>query len=204
MRLAAKAPCPCRPVSSTLGVVSPTMPKSAAPEFMRFIASDPVALAGSIQHTREKLRAAESLGDSGAVVEHAADLGGMLTTARREFEALELLRKHESLAASLAGGEPLAWFWNALATALQYVGEREAAEAYFAKAVEVARKGGWRRIEAMALHHWGRSLVEQGRLAEAESRIAQALSIREDLNERQESARSALAELARLRAANAA
>ena len=179
------------------------MPKSTAAEFMRFTPSDPVALDRNIHRTRAKLLAAESIGDSGAVVDHTADLAAMLTTARRELEALELLRRHESLAASIATGEHVAWFWNALATALQYIGEREAAEPYFFKAVEVARKGCWRRIEAMALHHWGRSLVEQGRLAEAESRISEALSIREELNERQEPSRRALAAVARLRAGNA-
>ncbi len=125
----------------------------------------------------------------------------MLTTTRNEAEALDLLRKHESLASSHPGAEQIAWFWNALATALQYVGERAVAETYFAKAVAAAHGGGWRKIEAMALHHWGRSLVEQGKLDEAELRIAQALAIREELGEpRQETSRKALAEIAKLRA----
>jgi len=177
------------------------MPSPAATEFMRFAAPDAAALARTIQDTREQLTAAESRGDKSAVVDHAADLGGMLTTARQEVEALELLRKHETLAQSLSSREQIAWFWNALATALQYVGHREQAEAYFSRAVAVARGGGWSRIDAMALHHWGLSLVEQGRLEEAEVRIRQALAIREELNERQESSRNALAQLAKLRAA---
>ena len=59
--------------------------------------------------------------------------------------------------------------------------ERERADTYFAKALSVAANGGWRRIEAMTLHHLGRSLVERGRLDEAETRIKQALAIREEL-----------------------
>lgn len=174
---------------------------SAAPEFMRFTAPDAAVLASGIRDTRAKLAAAETRNDMAAVIEHAADLAGMLTTARQEAAALEVLRKHEPMAKSLPSAEPLAWYWNALATALQYVGERELAEPYFAEAVSVAHAGGWRRIEAMALHHWGRSLVEQARLGEAESRISQALVIREELGECQESSRSALFKLAQLRAA---
>lgn len=168
---------------------------------MRFTAPDPVALERRIQEMRLKLSEAQSRGDEGAVLDHAADLGGLLTTARGEVAALALLREHESLADSHGAIEPCAWFWNALATALQYVGQRERAEGYFAKAVAVAKEGGWKRIEAMALHHWGRSLVEQGRLEEAESRLTQALVIRETLGEPwKASSRTALAELARLRA----
>jgi tetratricopeptide (TPR) repeat protein len=124
-----------------------------------------------------------------------------LSTAEYPLEIQE--RQHESLANSHPDAEQLAWYWNALATALQYIGERAEAETYFAKAVAVAQGGGWRRIEAMALHHWGRSLVEQGQLYEADLRIAQALAIREGLGEpRQETSRKALAEIAKLRAAS--
>ena len=172
-------------------------------EFMRFTAPDPVALSRGIDEARAKLAAAESRGDGAAIIDHAADLGGMLTTARSEALAVELLRKYEALAQSLAGTEQAAWFWNALATALQYQGERERADTYFAKALSVAGDGGWRRIEAMTLHHLGRSLVERGRLDEAESRIRQALAIREELNERQEFSRKALQELGKLRAGDA-
>jgi len=168
---------------------------------MRFTAPDASALAAAIESARVKLAAAEASKDVVAIVEHAADLGSMLTTARQEDEALKLLRSHEHQAGSLAGQEPLAWYWNALATALQYCNSREVAEHYFAEAVSTARAGGWARIEAMALHHWGRSLVEQGRLSEAESRIEKALSIRERLGERKESSRNALLRIAQLRVA---
>ena len=169
---------------------------------MRFTAPDPAALEQSIRVARAKLEEAQARGDDGAILDQVADLGGMLTTARNEASALELLRAHERLASSRQSEEQSAWYWNALATALQYVGERVAAEVYFAQAVAVAKEGGWRRIEAMTLHHWGRSLVEQGQLDAAESRIAQALAIREELGEpRQETSRKALAEIVRLRAA---
>ncbi|MBK7613549.1 MAG: hypothetical protein IPJ08_03520 [Burkholderiales bacterium] len=171
---------------------------------MRYTAPDAAALEQGMVVARTKLAEAQVRGDESAILEQVADLGGMLTTARKEASALELLRAHERLATSHESEEQSAWYWNALATALQYLNERIAAEAYFARAATVARKGGWRRVEAMTLHHWGRSLVEQGQIDAAESRIAQALAIREELGEpRQESSRKALAEIARLRAGDA-
>jgi len=169
---------------------------------MRFTASDPAALERGIEQARAKLEDAKARKDESAILDQVADLGGMLTTARNETAALELLRAYEKLAISHQSEEQSAWYWNALATALQYLGQRADAEMYFARAVAVAKEGGWQRIEAMTLHHWGRSLVEQGKLDAAELRIAQALAIREELGEpRQETSRKALSEIARLRAA---
>lgn len=170
-----------------------------APEFMRFSAPDPVALARGIAEARIKLATVIQAGEALAVVEAAADLGSMLTTARMEVEAARMLEEHLLHAEAQAQHEPAGWFWNAYATALQYCGSRNQAEPYFVKAIELARSGGWRRLEALALHHWGRSLAEQERFAEAESRISEALAIRVELNEpRQESSRRALVELAAL------
>jgi tetratricopeptide (TPR) repeat protein len=168
-------------------------------EFMRFSAPDPAALATGIAEVRAKLAAAVQAGDSLAVVDAAADLGGLLTTARREAEAVQLLERHQHLVEAQASQEPAGWFWNAYATALQYCGRRVQAEPHFAKAVDLAKAGGWRRLEALALHHWGRSLVEQGRFAEAQARISDALAIRVELGgPSQESSRNALLQLAAL------
>ena len=167
---------------------------------MRFTAPDPAALGRGIAETQAKLAAALDAGEALDVVDAVSDLGSMLTTARKEGEAAELLERHRPLAEVLDEHEPAGWFWNAYATALQYCGRRDEAEPYFSKAVELAKKGGWRRLEALALHHWGRSLAEQQRFAEAESRISEALAIRIELNEpRQESSRNALVALASLR-----
>jgi Flp pilus assembly protein TadD len=166
---------------------------------MRFSAPDPVALAGGITDMRIKLAGAVQAGEALAIVDTAADLASMLTTSRMEAEAVQMLETHIHLAESLAPHEPAAWFWNAYATALQYCGRRSQAEPYFVKTIELATAGGWRRLEAMALHHWGRSLAEQQRFAEAKSRISQALTIRVELNDpRQESSRRALVELSAL------
>lgn len=165
-------------------------------EFMRFSAPDPVAFAQSISETRIRLADAVQAGNALAVVDAVADLGGLLTTARQEAEAAAMLEGYRSQAEDNPQHEAAGWFWNAYATALQYCGRRSEAEPYFVKAITLAKAGGWRRFEALALHHWGRSLAEQQRFSEAESRISQALTIRIELNEpRQESSRRALLEL---------
>lgn len=168
-------------------------------EFMRFSAPDPDALACGIAQARTRLAAAVQAGEAVAVVDAAADLGSMLTTARMEVEAIQVLEEHLQRADASARHEPSGWFWNAYATALQYCGRRNEAEPWFVKSIELAKANGWRRLEALALHHLGRSLTEQKRFSEAEARIAQALAIRVELNDpRQESSRRALIELAAL------
>ena len=168
-------------------------------EFMRFSAPDPVALASGIIETRVKLATAVQAGKTLTIVEAAADLGSMLTTARMEAEAAQILEEHVQHAEANVQHEPAGWFWNSYATALQYCDRRQEAELYFSKAIELAKSCGWRRLEALALHHLGRNLAEQRRFAEAESRFSEALAIRVELNESgQESSRRALVELAAL------
>jgi len=169
-------------------------------EFMRFTAPDAQAHARGIDELREQLDHACAVGDQVAIVDHAADLGSMLTTDRRESEALSLLRKHSAAAEALSHEEAAGWFWNACATALQYSNRRSEAQAYFARALGLCDGSGWPRLKALVLHHWGRCLVEQGRLAEAQARIADALALRVQLGDpRQESSRRALEALAHLR-----
>jgi tetratricopeptide (TPR) repeat protein len=169
-------------------------------EFMRYTAPDPDALVRDIGVMREKLDRAIREKNTLATIDHAADLGSMLTTARMEPEAVRLLQAHASLAEVQPEHEPSAWYWNALGTALQYTDRRAEAERHFAKAVELSRAGGWSRILAMALHHWGRSLAEQRRFDEAEECFEEALAIRVRLEEpRQERSREALQALAALR-----
>lgn len=177
----------------------------AAPEFLRFTAPDAEAHARNISMLREKLEQALLAGDTLATVDHAADLGGLLTTARQEFEAVDLLRAHLGAAEAHPHAQATAWYWNAYATALQYTGRRSAAEPCFAKALDLCAAGGWLRLQAMVLHHWGRSLAEQQRFDEAEARIGEALALRVELQDpRQAGSRHALEALAELRAGQAA
>ena len=168
-------------------------------EFQRFSPPDTAALAADMVETRAKLERAVEAGDAHAVVEHAADLGSMLTTARQEGAAVALLDPHRALADTLPGREVSGWFWNALATALQYTGQREQANAIFAKALSQCQTQGWSRLQSFVLQHWGRSLVEQGELHQAHRLFVDALAIRQQLDDpRQASTKRALAELAQL------
>ncbi|PZP27922.1 MAG: hypothetical protein DI603_20735 [Roseateles depolymerans] len=169
------------------------------PEFMRFVPPDAQQLARAIATHSERHAQVLRGGDALALVDASADLAGLLTQAGQQAHALAVLAPHQAPADALSAHEPAAWFWCAYATALQYLGRRDEAEPVFAKAVAVARAGAWRRIEAMALHHWGRSLVEQDRVHEARDRFNQALALREALGEpSQASSRRALAALAAL------
>lgn len=169
-------------------------------EFLRFNAPDADALAKSMDETRLKLEQACACGDALGAVEHAADLASMLTTARREGEALVLMQKHLGDASSLPATEPIGWFWNAYATALQYAGQTNEAHSSFARALDLCRTHQWPRLESFVLQHWGRSLVAQGEFDQAQACFAEALNIRVELNDpRQASSRRALEALALLR-----
>lgn len=63
-------------------------------DFMCFSAPDPRALELRITETRVRLASAEQSGESLSVVDAAADLGSMLTTARMEVEAAQMLTRH--------------------------------------------------------------------------------------------------------------
>lgn len=161
--------------------------------FQRYTAPDAAALEAGIEDTRAKLIASCRETDPAAMVEHAADLGSLLTTARQEAQALRILDEHVALAASLPSQEPAGWFWNAYATALQYVGRRDEADEFFAMALMLSQQGGWLRLQATVLHHWGRNLVEQMRWDDAEARFSQALELRLKMDDpRQASTRRAL------------
>ncbi|MFG6412658.1 hypothetical protein ACG02S_01975 [Roseateles sp. DC23W] len=167
---------------------------------MRFSAPDPQAHAIGMAALRDQLQQAVQAGDTLAIVDHAADLAGMLTTARQEREALDLLRRHADAAGALPHAEPAGWYWSAYATALQYTGQRLEADRYFAEALALSVAATWTRLQAMVLHHWGRNLAEQRRFAEAEARITEALALRVQMNHPlQQSSRLALERLTALR-----
>ena len=168
-------------------------------EFQRFSSPDTATLEADMVETRGKLERAVKAGDAHAIVEHAADLGSMLTTARQEVAAVALLDLHRALAEAMPEHEASGWFWNALATALQYTGQREQANATFAKALSQCQTHSWSRLQSFVLQHWGRSLVEQGELHQAHRLFVEALAIRQQLDDpRQASTKLALAAVAQL------
>lgn len=173
-------------------------------EFQRFTADDLTALEAGIAEHRAKLAQALQAGDDLALVDRTADLASLLTTARREAEALVLLQGQLDRVERFSASEVSGWFWNAYATALQYNGLRDEANPAFARALALSRAGGWPRLQSFVLQHWGRSLVEQGEFDQAQSKFEEALGIRQQLNDpRTASTEHALAALAELRAQQA-
>lgn len=169
-------------------------------EFQRFTAPDAAALQAGIDEHRTQLALALQAGDELRIVDHTGDLAGLLTTARREAEALQLLQSQLERVERFSSSEVSGWFWNAYATALQYSGRRTEAEPAFARALQLSRAGGWVRLQSFVLQHWGRSLVEQGDLDQAQLKFEEALAIRRQLNDpRQASTEGALLGLAQLR-----
>lgn len=137
--------------------------------------------------------------DPAQTLDHAGTLGALLTAGRQEAEGYELLRTYLALARQMPGVEPSAWVIHALATAAQYLGKYDEADALFDEALTMTQAHHWRNLEHFVLHHWGRCLAEQRRLSEAQSRFERSLAIRQELGDpRQESSRRALAELASL------
>ncbi len=88
------------------------------PEFQRFTAPDAAQLAQHIANARERLAQALERADTLATVDHAADLGGLLTTARQEAQALAALMPHATLADTVPTEEAAGWYWCASATTL--------------------------------------------------------------------------------------
>jgi tetratricopeptide (TPR) repeat protein len=164
--------------------------------FQRFTAPDQHLLFEQIDQVRLNLQAAKGTEDPLQLLDAAGVLGSMLTTARKEAEARELLLNYLPLAQQHGSSEEVGWFLLALATANQYLELREEANEQYSEALRRARHHHWTRLEHFVLHHWGRSLVEEGRLIEARECFVEALRLRELMNEPfQASTRQALAAL---------
>lgn len=151
--------------------------------FQRFSASDPIAHAQEIARTQDALARARSDGDSLSIIDLASELAEMLTTARREAEARDLLVPLQAAVREHLSSEPSGWFYLASGTASQYLGLRAEANAMFAEALGLARANAWVTLEHYVLAHWGRSLAEEREFHRARECFVQALAIREQLKD---------------------
>ena len=170
--------------------------------FLRHTPRDFEALERAIEQERAELQAAEFRDDLLDVLDHAGNLGAMLTSARREREGYAVLASRLEQARRTSDAEPAAWLIHALATSAQYLDRYDEANDLFELAIQRARAHGWRKLEHFVLHHWGRCMVEQARFAQARSCFEQSLAIRESEDDPlQESSRRALSELDKREAA---
>lgn len=161
--------------------------------FQRFTPEDPEAFLVSIESVRIEVVEARSAGDVAALLDLVPDLGSMLTTARQEDEARQLLLEFLPLAREQGTPESLGWLLLALATANQYLDRRSEAGEQFAEALALAHSSHAEQLEHYTLYHWGRFLVEEGNIEQAKNCFTRALELRVKLDEpRQESSRRAL------------
>lgn len=151
--------------------------------FQRYSAPDFSELEQQIARGLAALTVAQAQGDRAGQVRQAVELGNLLTTARREQEACEVLGSGLILAQEAGAPEPLGWLYLHLGTARQYLGDRDGAQALFAQAAELARINDLRMLASYVLHHRGRCLAEQRKLAEARDCFSQALALRQALND---------------------
>jgi len=136
-----------------------------------------------------------------ALIEAAGELGSALFMEPGcEAEAAVLLE--EALALSRKRGDRATEIDGllGLATARQYLGERDAAMAMFEEGLRQCAQTGIREQENFLLHHMGRCLVEMGRIAEAKAAFEKALVLRQAIGNPRfiASTEGALEELAKL------
>ena len=147
--------------------------------FQRFTPDNLDALQTAIDEARIDLERAQQKGDISKVLDIVASLGSMLTTARQENEARQLLLESLPLARKHNDPEKIGWLLLALATVNQYLDCREEANEQFTKTLRIARKINSERLEHFVLQHWGRCLVEDGDIEQARRCFTRALKIRE-------------------------
>ncbi len=150
--------------------------------FQRYTAPDPDAHAQEIERLSAALSNVSYSG-SLAAVDLSADLASLLTTARREAQARELLVPLQSTVQNHLSSEPAGWYYLSFGTASQYLGLRAEANAMFAEALRLARSHRWEQLEQFVLVHWGRSLVEEREFCRAREYFVSALGIRERLRD---------------------
>ncbi|MCL1635658.1 hypothetical protein M2650_13600 [Luteimonas sp. SX5] len=182
----------CAPKSETAGT-------PGDPYFRRFTPADFKALDREIDQARAEMAAARYRGDRLEAIRIAADIGGMLTSARRESEARTILAAALDEARPYGRTAALGWVLLNLATANQYLDRRSEAGPQFEEALAIARDLDALELEHYTLHHWGRFRVESKDYAGARECFTRALALRVQLNEpRQQSTREALEDLASL------
>jgi len=151
------------------------------PFFLRFDWPDEAGLPREIEKASTDLARARNAGDLARQLQIASVLGNMLTTARQEETAVGLLEWALPLAYALADKKGEAGILLNLATARQYLGQRDEAQVLFQQAFELARDEKLMELEAFIQHHRGRCYVEQGKGGEARLCFERALHIRKQI-----------------------
>jgi tetratricopeptide (TPR) repeat protein len=165
--------------------------------FQRYRVDDRGALAQRVAILTARLAEAVKTGHQAEELKLRNELGFDLTPLDRESEAVAVLEPALELARHLGKREVEIEVLLSLATARQYLGEREIAQELFREALEKSATYGIDEHTNFILHHQGRCYAEQGDLASARRCFEQALELRRKIGKPRfiESAQRALATL---------
>jgi tetratricopeptide (TPR) repeat protein len=167
------------------------------PLFRRFQAPDLEELQREIADQLAQLINARDTGDLASELEICNSVGTGLYIAGDEAQAATILERALEIARQLSDKEAEIYALFNLATARQYLGDRNLAQSLFSEALTVSRITGIDRFEHYILHHRGRCFVEQGHIVDARRCFQEALILRKELNDpRVESSQAALDDLA--------
>jgi tetratricopeptide (TPR) repeat protein len=166
--------------------------------FRRFLAEDPAVVMQEIAADRLRLDEARARGERAAMLALSTGIGFHLYITANEAEAAPMLDGALALARQLGDRSAEIEALLHLATARQYLGQRDLAQALFQEALDRSDAYGIDEFVHFILHHKGRCAAEQGRIEEARLSFERALSLRERLDNPRfvNSTRAALAELA--------
>ena len=166
--------------------------------FRRFLVEDPAATMQEIAADRLRLEEARRRDDQAAMLAISTGIGFCLYITANEAEAAPMLDSALTLARRLGDQSAEIEALLHLATARQYLGERDLAQALFQEGLDRSQAYGIDAFVHFILHHQGRCYAEQGRIEDARHSFERALPLREQLGNPRfvNSTRAALADLA--------
>jgi len=160
-----------------------TGPVGAAPGrfFRRFTPDDPTAIRAELEADRLRLSVARQAGDECAELTISIGMGFGHYVTGGEAQGAPLLDRALILARRLGDRRAEIEALLHLATARQYLGERELAQTLFREALDRSQAYDIRDFEHFILHHHGRCHAEQGEIVAARLSFTRALALRERL-----------------------
>jgi HTH-type transcriptional regulator, pleiotropic regulator of extracellular virulence genes len=166
----------------------------------RFSGDDLPEVEAEIASDRAVLAAAGPESESPEVLAALVGLGEILIPLDREAEAVTHLEQALAIARRAGNQDREISALLHLATARQYLGERDVAQELFQAGLDAADRYGVTRQRHFLLHHRGRCYAEQGQIPEARECLQRALALRRQLGDPRfiASSRDALADLDQL------
>jgi tetratricopeptide (TPR) repeat protein len=147
--------------------------------FQRRAGVDFSALPGQLENAVEQLALATASGDQAARLPLVGRVGELYYLLGDYQAAIPLLEEAVAGAQQLGARRLEVVNWIRLATTYQYAGRHDEAEPLFRRAIALARAAeGADRLD-FALQHFGKCLVEMGRLDEAIACFEEALALRQ-------------------------